>query len=267
MDPIALERSIRNLENSLDSLEGWLALMTGLVVLGLVLEYWHEIPEAIEHLRKAWSWKPVCIIAGAILITIGVAGELVVQFIASGKETALRKGNDAVFAALNAKTGEAIERASKNEKEAAKAELRTKELEAEIQPRDLTIEQQVELKRKLGGFSGRVISLRSYSLDTEGKRLGKILKSVFESSGLTVSDNLGNLLNLGGNVVEGIQIAGPHSQDDLIDALLQSPLKTDEKIKMLRKDDPRLRPDALVEILVGVKPIVTLQSAGDESKH
>src|ERR1039457_695563 len=95
MDLSALERKISNLENSLSSLEIWLGLMTTLVVIGLVIEYWHEIPEAIGDLRKAkkWLWKPVCIILGAILITVGVAGELCVQFLASSKETDLRKAN------------------------------------------------------------------------------------------------------------------------------------------------------------------------------
>ncbi|HYW37315.1 MAG TPA: hypothetical protein VE957_04310 [Terriglobales bacterium] len=77
-----------------------------------------------------------------------------------------------------------------------------------------------------------------------------------EGSGLQVSDNLGNFMNLGGNVVEGVQIAGPHSQDDLINALLESPLGTDEKLKMFRKDNPKIPDNAVVEILVGVKPIV-----------
>src|ERR1700730_18049025 len=101
MDLAALERNISHLERSLDSLEAWLGLMTGLVVLGLVLEYWHEIPETILALKQAWSGKPLFIIAGAVLNTIGVAGELVVQFIASGREMELRKANDATFSALN----------------------------------------------------------------------------------------------------------------------------------------------------------------------
>jgi hypothetical protein len=76
----------------------------------------------------------VLVIAGGILITVGVAGELFVQFKASGKETELRKANDEIFASLNAEAATArndaaaaIERAAKadecaslNEKEAAR---------------------------------------------------------------------------------------------------------------------------------------------------
>ncbi len=51
MDLPALQRIIDSLEKSLASLEFWLLVATALVVLGLVLEYWHEIPEAIVELK------------------------------------------------------------------------------------------------------------------------------------------------------------------------------------------------------------------------
>ena len=108
MDQSILEPIIADLEKSLASLEFWLTVATGLVVLGLVLEYSHAIPDAIADLKKkAWSWKPLCIIAGGILIVVGVGGELAIQFFAGKKETALRKANDAIFARLNAETAEA----------------------------------------------------------------------------------------------------------------------------------------------------------------
>src|SRR2546430_2548226 len=102
MDASALERKIKSLESSADSLEDWLSIMTALVVVGLLLEYWHEVPECIASLRKAkrWLWQPICILAGAVLITVGVAGELVVQFVAAGNATVLRKANDEIFASL-----------------------------------------------------------------------------------------------------------------------------------------------------------------------
>jgi len=130
-------------------------------------------------------------------------------------------------------------------------------LEAEVQPREMTKEEEKELRSKLRKFSGRIVSVRSYALDTEGSRLATIILSALRSSGIQVSDQRGNLFNLspGWNVVEGIQIAGPHSQDDLIHALLNSPLKSDPHLKMFRKDDPAIPESAPVEILVGVKPI------------
>jgi hypothetical protein len=64
MDVPALERTINTLESSLNSLDVWLLCMTALVVIGLILEYWHEIPEAINKLREVWSWKPIFVIVG-----------------------------------------------------------------------------------------------------------------------------------------------------------------------------------------------------------
>jgi hypothetical protein len=98
-----LQAAAHSLERSLDRLEHWLAVMTALVVVGLVLEYWHELPHAIAVLKKAKKclWKPILIIGGAILITVGVGGELVVQFFASNVETNLRQKNDEIFVTLN----------------------------------------------------------------------------------------------------------------------------------------------------------------------
>src|SRR5271169_1195193 len=94
MSPAELQQTISNLESSLDWLGGWLLVATALVVLGLVLEYVHQIPQSIRDFREKRTWGPICIIAGGILITVGVAGELLVQGLASRQETALRKAND-----------------------------------------------------------------------------------------------------------------------------------------------------------------------------
>lgn len=141
MDVSALERSIKTLETSLDSLEVWLAMMTSLVVLGLVLEYWHEIPEAISDFKRAanWVWKPVLVITGAILITVGVAGELAVQFLASRVGTDLRTTTHAVEALLNKQAEDARTKAEEAtatskgfESKIADANARAKKAEAVV---------------------------------------------------------------------------------------------------------------------------------------
>jgi hypothetical protein len=157
---------------------------------------------------------------------------------------------------LEATGGRAAEAIEKAESE----QLARLTLEALIQPRDLGAEQQEALRNALGRFSGRTVSVRSYALDTEGSRLATIILSVLRVSGIHISDQRGNLFNLapGWNVVEGIQIAGPHSQDDLIDVLLQSPLGSDSHLKMFRKEDPGILETAPIEILVGVKPVAVI---------
>jgi len=131
MDIDGLTHSIAHLEKSLDLLEIWLAVMTALVVIGLVLEYWHEIPDAIRQLKRFWSWRPLFVIFGGMLITIGVAGELAVQFIASGKGTALRRANDETFSLLNLEAGKARKIAGEASERAATAEARAADTEKE----------------------------------------------------------------------------------------------------------------------------------------
>ena len=214
MELSGLARNISDLERSLDSLEGWLALMTGLVVLGLVLEYWHELPEAIATLKHARSWKPLFVIAGAILITAGVAGELAIQFMASDKETALRKANDAVFADLNVEAatarkeagdaveraakaeqnlGEANERAANAEKQAAKSNeiaererLARLQLEARLAPRTLRLAQRDDLANKLKPFSGTRLDIFIYGDTSEMLSIGLTLSSVATAAGWSV---------------------------------------------------------------------------------
>jgi len=122
MDTSDLLGKIANLESSLDRLEFWLTFATALVILGLILVCGFEIREAIATLKKEWSWKPLGVIAGGILITVGVAGELALQFFASSQQTALRKANDAVAAAFQKEAADARERASNAEEHAAQIE-------------------------------------------------------------------------------------------------------------------------------------------------
>ena len=122
MDTSDLLRKIANLESSLDRLEFWLTFATALVVLGLILVCGLEIREAIATLKKEWSWRSLGVIAGAILITVGVAGELALQFFASSQQTALRKVNDAVVAGFQKEAADARERASNAEEHAAQIE-------------------------------------------------------------------------------------------------------------------------------------------------
>jgi hypothetical protein len=141
MDLSALERIISSLERSLDSLEILLFWMTALVVIGLVVEYWHEIPDEIKKLREArrFLWRPVCVIVGGILITVGVGGELVVQFIAGDKQTDLRRLNHRIEYELRARAEEARQKANEADERArgfqaqiADSNARVKTAEAQV---------------------------------------------------------------------------------------------------------------------------------------
>ena len=282
MDVSILERRVSSLEKSLDSLESWLAIATTLVVVGLVVEYWHEIPESIQKLKDArkWLWQPVCIILGAILITIGVAGELGVQFFASRKGTDLRDTNHEIGRLLNAKVadlnkeagdarkeaGAAIERASRadelargNEKEAATLRKRAEDeamarvsLEARIAPRSFSrAERQKigdELRWIVPYLGGRTIVVSSYLGEVESFVFAAEIRNALLRSGIPVESNIGRIvptgiLQMGVNVKSSISDMG--LQNILSDTLARhghAPVSRTASVEFVR-----------VEIFVGPK--------------
>lgn len=137
----ALETAVTALEKSLDSIETWLAISTFLVVIGLVLEYWHEVKELIEQVRKRppFPWKKLQEIVGGVLVTVGVAGELALQFHASTVETAIRSNSHKIEAILNDKASEANKEAGFAGKDAAAANLTAKGFESQIAASDARI--------------------------------------------------------------------------------------------------------------------------------
>jgi hypothetical protein len=130
MDASTLERVVSDFSKSLSSLNGWLVAMTAIVVAGLLIEYIPELPDewkkfceaggwaALRHNRAAW--KPLAILAGAVLVTAGVAGEMVFEALSFHKEGQLEtahgnldtflqgKAQDAATSAQNAKDAAGI---------------------------------------------------------------------------------------------------------------------------------------------------------------
>ena len=109
---------------------------TCLVVIGLVLEYWHEIKDFWVHVRwpiAAFPWNKFAAISGGVLVTLGVAGELAFTYMASRKESQLRENNHRIEALLTKEAGEANERASKNEQQTAGLKLKAAELSKEAE--------------------------------------------------------------------------------------------------------------------------------------
>jgi hypothetical protein len=155
MNPSA---SIATIEALLDSLEWWLTLWTGCVVLGLAIEYRPLIVEALT----TRPFRPAMLIhlAGGLLVTAGVAGELLVGCRAASTQAELRSANANVVAELNREaevakaTAEqarttskeleqriaaANERASEANLSAEKERLARVQLEERLAPRKLSI--------------------------------------------------------------------------------------------------------------------------------
>jgi len=284
MDTSALERNIKSLETSLDSFELWLSVMTLLVVAGLIVEYWHEIPEELEKLREArkWLWKPVCVIFGAILITIGVAGELAVQFLASAKETQLRQANDAVFVGLNAEAAKArkdvetaeariaeARRAAAEAQSSAEAErLERMRLQAIVAPRSLSLDEQRQIAEVCRRFAGHRAIVSSYGLDGEGAAIGGQLIALLRLAlgNDNVLDSRASSVVTGGFQF-GIHLRGPDSERDFIRALSDSLSSLGRLHTFINQPIPAIGSGMrgggqtfpagtpFVDIMVGIKPV------------
>ena len=110
MELSALESISKALEKSLDFWGLMLLLATALVVIGLVVEYWHDVQEFWMRLSwpmAAFPWDKFTALAGGILVTIGVAGELLVTYKASRVETQLRENSHKIEALLTQEAGDA----------------------------------------------------------------------------------------------------------------------------------------------------------------
>jgi hypothetical protein len=190
--------SVESLDRSLDGLRNWLTFWTFVVAIGLVLEYRKQLWQIIligvriSLLRSTpferCALKKLSVHAlGGILVTLGVAGELWIEFRSSRVENDLRIASAKVIADLNNEAGDARlaagqaiaraaaavgdagranERASANEKEAARLNrlaqeerLKRVKIEERIAGWRLDSKAQKRLTDKLRAFSGTPFDL------------------------------------------------------------------------------------------------------------
>jgi hypothetical protein len=256
MDLPSLELKITALERSLDSWQSWLFVATLLVVVGLVLEYWHEVGELLK--ARPVEWKSVQQIIGAVFVIAGVAGELGVQYRASAVETKLRSASHGVESILKTSAETARSTAAGFQSQIAGAEARAAEaramaaaeqlerarLEAIVAPRSLSLEQQRLIKAALQRFSRHpAVVVSSYGLDSEGAALGaQIISVIGAATGISPVDQRASYLVTGG-FVSGIQIRGPNSERDFMSALERA-LTSIGRLKEVHINGPSFRPGA-----------------------
>lgn len=183
------------LERRVDVLARWLVFWTGLVALGLLLEYGSEAakwkPNKNVRTPRSFVWVPLWAFMGGALIVGGVAGELYVEFLASRAENNLREFMNSANTTLktdagNAITlaGNAITKAAKLEKEAASlrgqaAELTRKNLatESKLAEANDKLEQEkitrLEMEKSL---APRLLPFRKFSDGTTNIDDLKLLK-------------------------------------------------------------------------------------------
>jgi hypothetical protein len=110
MDLSALESISKALEKSLDFWGLLLLLSTAVVVLGLVVEYWHDVKEfwiIVRWPMAAFPWDKFKTLFGGILVTLGVAGELFFTYKASRVENDLRHNSHKIEVLLTQQAGDA----------------------------------------------------------------------------------------------------------------------------------------------------------------
>ena len=279
MDLSALESISKALEKSLDFWGLLLLLSTAVVVFGLVVEYWHEIEEfwVIVHWPMAsFPWVKFKTLVGGILVTIGVAGELLVTYKGSRVETHLRENSHKIEAFLTQQAGDAVASAKTAHEEADAAGVASREAQgttSEVAQRAGQIDSELaqaeyllsarrldnteqlaeELKKK---FKGREIMLMSYRGDQEGWGLCVQLWYVAKSAEMRPVNQCGvedfaipspGLENQPA-VISPMQISGPNIQETVdIGGMLV-------RIGRLPFGAASGMPNGMLMIFVGVKP-------------
>jgi hypothetical protein len=175
MDLSALQAAAKDLESSLDSLGFWLFASTAIVVIDLIVEYRQEVVEFWEEVRRPaamFPWHKFWAITGGILVTVGVAGELIVGIKASRRESDLRTINHQIEGLLTDQASENNREARQLEEVAEGERLTRIKLEKEIAPRTLDDAAREQMGKDLSKFSshfsGRKVKVSSYSGDAEG---------------------------------------------------------------------------------------------------
>jgi hypothetical protein len=290
MDPSALESVSRSLESSLD-FWGWLILAsTGVVVLGLVIEYWEPVHEFIEEWRRpaaAFPWRKFWGLAGGILVTAGVAGEFGFTYEASRVETNLRANNHEIEILLNQGTSGALQKAAEANARATANDLAAQQLKAEnlrleaiIAPRSLSLEQQRKIADACRKFHGHGVLVKSYGTDGEGAALAGQIIATLKSADIVVADSRGSEIVAGG-FDSGVHVRAPGAELAFAGAIADA-LSTIGKLKVSPVNDPEPRTGAVmggggqsftdpkavfVTVRVGIKPLPVLSTTSNAAAN
>jgi hypothetical protein len=124
-------------------------------------------------------WVKLVAFGGLVCVVTGVLGEW--QY---GSD--LEDANNAIHLYDLAKLTEADQKAGEANKRAEELKTENLKLEALIQPRELSVDQQKAIGDVLRRFSGKSVFLRTYSFDQESMRLSTLLNAALTSGGIDV---------------------------------------------------------------------------------
>ncbi|MGA9802146.1 MAG: hypothetical protein WBQ46_02740 [Terriglobales bacterium] len=151
--------------------------------------------------------------------------------------------------------------AAEANKTAEQERIERLKLEAQIAPRRLTIAQQREIAGACRRFSGRSVSVVTYSLDAEGAVLGKQIIAALQAGGMKVGDQTASLMPLGGFSL-GVHVSG--SEQDLVIGLSEILKSLGHLVVAPPGSQPQQAPSistgpapgaGSATVLVGIKPV------------
>jgi hypothetical protein len=209
MNVVDLEKNMKALEISLDSVEFWITVSTFFVVIGLVVEYWFPLRELIHEIRRRRTFprKKLVEMIGGVIVTVGVAGELWFQSRAAQKETLIRAGSHRIEALLNDEAGRANKiarlaeaRAASDQKttaglinqaaslkQQAQAEMLARvEIEARVAWRNLTGTQEKQVVSRLAKFAGQIAECSYLANDMEAFSFSSDIAKALRAAGWSV---------------------------------------------------------------------------------
>lgn len=177
-----------------------------------------------------------------VIVVLGVAGESVFGIIHWWNSRKLQE-------VQRAESLHQEERIALLTKEAADANRRALELQALVQPRDLTTEQQEAIGRACTAFSGHKVTLQSNTVDLEGWLLAQLIRDSLERAGIQVGYDPGNAPTFA-TMGSGILVTGPANEQEFITTIRTSLAS----IGKLRVADQLPAEGGTVLIAVGVRP-------------
>lgn len=177
-----------------------------------------------------------------VVVVVGVAGESVFGIIHWRNSRKLQE-------VQRAESLQQEERIALLTKEAAEANRRALELQALVQPRDLTAEQQEAIARACTRFSGHKVTLQSNTVDLEGWLLAQLIRESLERASIQVTYDPRNAPTFA-TMGSGILVGGPANEQEFITTIRTS-LAT---IGELRVAGQQPAEGETVLIAVGVRP-------------
>lgn len=183
-----------------------LILCTIAVVIGVVAEEaeyflsWRSVRRLIPlsillPKHRFDSWALITSKIGWGLIVIGVAGEGIYEAQVSRADGWLQEFSNTLLTSAQRQAADAMDEAVRANAETTKLTSENLKLRAAMADRELTLDQQRNIGKRLERFAGRTVVIRSYPGDGEAKRLGLEIKNALHLASIDPWDSTEHWLN------------------------------------------------------------------------